>query len=82
MQIVSSGDNLHEMSKSVFWEKCEKIHCIMNLSSSDLAQREVKINYHGCWGCGEVLGKDICKFVNRLLFCFSYAFLFSEKKEE
>ena len=23
MQIVSSGDNLHEMSKSVFWEKLE-----------------------------------------------------------
>ena len=25
MQIVSSGDNLHEMSKSIFWEKKEKI---------------------------------------------------------
>ena len=24
MQIVSTGDNLHEMSKPVFWEKWEK----------------------------------------------------------
>ena len=24
MQIVSSGDNFHEMSKPVFWEKCAK----------------------------------------------------------
>ena len=24
MQIVSLGDNLHEMSNSVFWEKYEK----------------------------------------------------------
>ena len=24
MQIVSSGDNLHEMSNPVFWEKKEK----------------------------------------------------------
>ena len=26
MQIVSMGDNLHEMSKPVFWEKQEKYH--------------------------------------------------------
>ena len=25
MQIVSNGDNLHEMSKSVFWEKYFKM---------------------------------------------------------
>ena len=24
MQVVSIGDNLHEMSNSVFWEKLEK----------------------------------------------------------
>ena len=26
MQIVSNGDNLHEMSNSVSWEKHEKLH--------------------------------------------------------
>ena len=26
MQIVSIGDNLHEMSNAVFWEKYEKYH--------------------------------------------------------
>ena len=26
MQIVSFGDNLHEMSKSIFWEKLENIY--------------------------------------------------------
>ena len=26
MQIVSIGDNLHEMSNPVFWEKYEKYH--------------------------------------------------------
>ena len=41
MQIVSIGDNLHEMSNPIFWEKKKKI--ITNLSSPELAQREVKI---------------------------------------
>ena len=31
MQIVSTGDNLHEMSKPVFWEKYEKY---FNMSSA------------------------------------------------
>ena len=29
MQIVSSGDNLHEMSNPVFWGKQEKYHQIV-----------------------------------------------------
>ena len=41
MQIVSIGDNLHEMSNPVFWEKNKKN--IINLSSTtELAQRVVK----------------------------------------
>ena len=39
MQIVSIGDNLHEMSNSMFLEKQENI---VNLSSAELAQRAVK----------------------------------------
>ena len=31
MQIVSNGDNLHEMSKPVFWEESEKY---FNISSA------------------------------------------------
>ena len=34
MQIVSSGDNLHEISGPVFWEKYE---LIMNLWSAEFA---------------------------------------------
>ena len=30
MQIVSSGDNLHEMSNSIFWEKKEENHFKMS----------------------------------------------------
>ena len=37
MQIVSSGDNLHEMADPVFWEKTNK-KTIMNLSSAEFAQ--------------------------------------------
>ena len=32
MQIVSSGDNLHEMPKPAFWEKLEKY---FNMSSAE-----------------------------------------------
>ena len=41
MQIVSIGDNLHDISKPVFWEK--KIRNIINVSSAKLAQRVVKV---------------------------------------
>ena len=37
MQIVSNGDNLHEISDLVFWEKLEKYHqfvdCCINQES-------------------------------------------------
>ena len=42
MQIVSSGDNLHDMSNPVFWEKYENT---ANLSSAELAQRVVKAKH-------------------------------------
>ena len=42
MQIVSTGDNLHEMLNPVGWEKFEKHH--QNLSSTELAQRVIKVN--------------------------------------
>ena len=38
MQIVSSGDNLHEISKPVFWEKLEENrfrHFMQIVSSGD-----------------------------------------------
>ena len=42
MQIVSLGDNLHEMSKSVFWKK--KIVKYNPFVVSDIVQRVEKIN--------------------------------------
>ena len=39
MQIVSDGDNLHEMSKSVFWEKLEKY---FKMSSAEIFTQSVK----------------------------------------
>ena len=41
MQIVSTGDNLHEMSNAVFWGKNKKN--ITNLSFAELGQRVVKV---------------------------------------
>ena len=41
MQIVSNGDNLHEMPNPVFWEKIRKN--IISLSSTELAQTVVKV---------------------------------------
>ena len=43
MQIVSTGDNLHEISKPIFSKKNKKN--IVKLSSAELAQRVVKVNY-------------------------------------
>ena len=40
MQIVSYGDNLHEMSNPIFWKK---IRNIINLSSAENGQRVVKV---------------------------------------
>ena len=47
MQIVSSGDNLHEISDPVFREKLRKN--IISLSSAELAQMVVKVKSH--WNC-------------------------------
>ena len=44
MQIVSNGDNLHEISNHVSWEKYGKNKKnITNLLSAELAQGEVKV---------------------------------------
>ena len=40
MQIVSIGDNLHEISNPVFWEKKKKYS---NFSSAELAKSVVKV---------------------------------------
>ena len=40
MQIVSLGDNLHEMTKPILWENKKNI---INLSSAESTQRVVKI---------------------------------------
>ena len=48
MQIVSIGDNLHEMSNPVFWEKWEKYHqfafCWIIQESGELSKRVVMVN--------------------------------------
>ena len=67
MQIVSNGDNLHEMSNPVSWENNKKK--IINISSADLAQRVLKVNFisemcawdnHYCWPgtCSDDLVKN------------------------
>ena len=40
MQIVSTGDNLHEMSKLVYLEKNKNM---INLLSAEFAQKVVKV---------------------------------------
>ena len=58
MQIVSKGDNLHEMSKSTFRENEETI---VNLSSAELAQRVIKVKSYSCnlddWKATERAGR-------------------------
>ena len=44
MQIVSNGDNLHEMSNPVFWEK-KNIKNITKMLSAGLTQRVVMVKY-------------------------------------
>ena len=41
MQIAASGNNLHEMSNSVFWGKIRKY--VMNFSSAEVAMKVVKV---------------------------------------
>ena len=48
MQIVSSGDNLHndKMSKSIFWEKQTNI---INLSSTKSVKKLLKVKFLQTW---------------------------------
>ena len=41
MQIVSNGDNLHEMSNPVFWKKIRKN--IISLLSAELVKGVIKV---------------------------------------
>ena len=61
MHIVSLGDNLHEMSKPSFLKKKKKKKNVINLSSSELAQRVVKVNINiSVSGCDQTVAvKDI-----------------------
>ena len=43
MQIISIGDNLHEMSNPILREQNKKN--VINLSSAELAQQVLKVNY-------------------------------------
>ena len=48
MQNVFDGDNLHEMTKPVFWERKKK--SIISLSPGESAQSLVKVNVvHENW---------------------------------
>ena len=51
MQIVSIGDNLHDISNPVFWEKYKKN--IISLSSAELAKSVIKVNFVGCLGISD-----------------------------
>ena len=57
MQIVSSGDSLHEMSNPVFWKKKNKKNSIKFLSA-EIAQRVVMIkkNVDTVWMKKKCLG--------------------------
>ena len=61
MHIVSLGDNLHEMSKPFFLKKKKRKKNVINLSSSELAQRVVKVNINiSDSGCDQTIAvKDI-----------------------
>ena len=67
MQIVSIGDNLHEMSNAVFWEKNTKN--IINLFSAKLAQRVVKVN-------GKIRKLSFLLRTNLLICSYDFFFFF------
>ena len=54
MQIVSIGENLHEMSKPVFWE--EKKEKYFKMLSAELAKRVVKVKR---WGTNHFSSKQL-----------------------
>ena len=53
MQIVSNGENLHEISNPVFWEKDEKYHqcvvCWIRPDSGEglTANTQISLHIHG-----------------------------------
>ena len=53
MQIVSNGDNLHEMSKLVFWEKKKNISicCLLKILPRVLSIKDMRCNVrkHTFW---------------------------------
>ena len=49
MQIVSIGDNLHEMSKHVFWEKYENCFHMMSAENFTLSVKRYHISRQMKW---------------------------------
>ena len=49
MQIVSNGDNLHEMSNPIFLFSGKNQKSIINLSSAELAERVIKVKFSTLW---------------------------------
>ena len=66
MQIVSLGDNLHEISDPVFWEHKKNI---TNLSSAEFSQRVVKVKQIATL-FGQTWGKYCNKDSTRIGLCF------------
>ena len=61
MQIVSTGGNLHKMSKSVFWEKLREY---FNMSSAEVfAQSSLYIWYMLCHVLFIVKAENLCVFI-------------------
>ena len=64
MQIASKGDNLHEMSKHIFWEKREKN--IISLSSAEFAQRVIEVKYQS-----RFMNAFICHKIKKVISFYS-----------
>ena len=73
MQIVSNGDNLHEMLNPVFWEKNKKN--IINLSFAELTKRVVKVIFF-CFIIIKFLYLLVVlqRFISPLLVCLCWGF--------
>ena len=67
MQIVSSGDNLHETPKPIFWKNKKNV----NLSSDELAQRVLKVKFASTKNGKFRLDKQIWRNISELILTFT-----------
>ena len=69
MQIVLSGDNLHETSKPIFFseKKKKKKKNIVNLSTAELTQRVVKVKQTSKTQVR--LPKTFCSIITKKSYC-------------